>query len=150
MQWIALSTFWITRACQLLTVIQTGQNLGALLLGISPENIRNQSFIKSPHSFISRKSTKKLTLEGACLRYKSWSAGKFHFQKLLSTKKKIDEASPSSHLNVLRMTSTAPLYSAIVYWFYKTNEKKKKNIAIKEMSSDEYLSLKLYKKKRER
>ena len=95
------------------------------MLGISPENIRNQSFIKSSHSFVSRKSTKKLTSEGDCLRYKSWSAGQFHFQKLLSTKKKIDEASPLSHLNVLRMTSTAPLYSAIVYSFYKTNNKKK-------------------------
>ena len=52
--------------------------------------------------------------EGDCLRYKSYRAGKFHFQNSFQ-QKRIDEASPSSHLKVLRITSTAPLYSAIVY-----------------------------------
>ena len=35
--------------------------------------------------------------------------------KIPITGKENDGASPSSHLKVLRMTSTAPLYSAIVY-----------------------------------
>ena len=65
-----------------------GLNLGSFLLGILPENIRNESFINSPHSFVSRKSTKKLTSEGDCLRYKSWSAGQFHLQTYFQQKRK--------------------------------------------------------------
>ena len=84
---------WITRACKLLSVIQTNFKSGRSFV-FSPENIRNQSYIKFPHSFVSRKSTKKLTSEGDCLRYKSWGAGQFHIQNLLSTEKKMTERVP--------------------------------------------------------
>ena len=104
-------------------------NLGALLWEISPENIRNQSFIISPQSFVSRKSTKKLTSEGDWLRCTSWSAGQFHLQNLLSTEKKMTERVP--HLTwtfyvwspLLRCIQPSRINSA-------TQNKKKKNIAI--------------------
>ena len=121
-------------------------NQEALLLGISPENIRNQSFIISPQSFVSRKSTKKLTSEEDCLRCTSWSAGQFHIQNLLSTEKKMTERVP--HLTwTFYMKSTAPLYSAILQ--HKTRKKKHCNIR-KWALMTEWLCLKLYKSTRER
>ena len=112
-------------------------NLGALLLGISPENIRNQSFIISPQSFVSRKSTKKLTSEGDCLRCTSWSAGQFHIQNLLSTEKKMTERVP-------HLTWTFYWWSPLlrcIQQFCNTKQEKKKTLQYKEMSSDDWMTL---------
>ena len=122
-------------------------NLGALLLGISPENIRNQSFIISPQSFVSRKSTKKLTSEGDCLRCTSWSAGQFHIQNLLSTEKKMTERVP--HLT-WTFYWWSPLLGCIQQ-FCNTKQEKKKHCNIKKWAlMTEWLCLKLYKRTRER